>query len=123
MMLHRLAGPRQQACPRTDKIVRAAIQVHNWLGPGPLLGAYREALTFEFTLLGIGFWRAPFGASHQADFLCAPGVVVHVVDLASVEPSDEADLREALDAVNLDLALLLDFGRQTLQVRRIPRQA
>lgn len=119
MSFSALGRLRQQACPQSYRILRAAIQVHNWLGAGHPSAAYREALAWEFTFDHIGFWRQPFQPAHPADFLCMPGVAVHVADLNATEMCDEVAFQEILEDTGLALGLLLDFGRPSLQARRL----
>jgi len=48
-----------QKDPRTHKIIGAAMEVHNEMGPGHLEAVYQECLEIEFELQGIPFISKP----------------------------------------------------------------
>ena len=45
--------------PRTHKIIGAAMEVHNEMGPGHLEAVYQECLEIEFELQNIPFKSKP----------------------------------------------------------------
>jgi hypothetical protein len=95
--------------PFTSKIIGLAIQVHSELGPGFLESIYHQALLIELLDAAIDFTsQAPLTVFYKE----RPVGSFHA-DLVI-----EQRLLLELKATGLDLGLILNFGRSTLQIRR-----
>ncbi|MCJ7822163.1 MAG: GxxExxY protein [Armatimonadetes bacterium] len=115
--------------PRTHAIIGAAMQVHSELGCGFLEAVYQEALALEFdhqrvpfspqVELPITYRGRKLRTSFRADFICFDEVVVEVKALAALSGADEAQGINYLRATGLELALLLNFGANSLEYRRL----
>jgi len=115
--------------PRTYAIIGAAMEVHRVKGCGFLEGVYQECLAIELGLRSIAFERekefrleykgTPLQRTYKADFVCHGEVIVEVKALPELTGRDEAQLINYLKAATLHVGLLLNFGRQSLEWRRL----
>lgn len=111
-------------------IVGAAMEVHRILGPGFLESVYQAALAHEFSLRGIPFEQfrrlpvtykgAPVG-EYVADFVVNEQIIVEIKAVSSLNAVHEAQALNYLAATGFRLALLLNFGAESLQRKRIVR--
>ena len=115
----------------TDRIIAAAIRVHNELGPGFLEIMYEEALAIELTGQGISFERQKLLpvfyhehliGEHRLDFLVEGKVILELKAISQIEKIHFAIVRSYLKASGLDDALLLNFASTTLVVKRVGRE-
>jgi GxxExxY protein len=111
-------------------VVGAAIEVHKILGPGFLENVYEQALAHEFTLRGIQYVRQALMevrykeirvGKYWADFVIDGKIILEIKATAAFAPGHEAQVLHYLAATRLRLALLLNFGTESLQVKRIIR--
>jgi GxxExxY protein len=112
------------------EVVGAAMEVHRVLGPGFLEGVYQQELACELALRKIPFeQQAPLPVEYKgqrigdyrADFVIAGEGVVEIKAVGALAPGHEAQTIHYLAATELRLALLLNFGTQSLQVKRVIR--
>jgi GxxExxY protein len=115
--------------PETYSIIGAAMDVHRTLGNGFLESVYRRALAIEFQRRAVPFEaevlidvtykgeRLPHG--FRADFLCHTSVIVEVKALAALSNLEHAQVINYLKAASLHRAVLLNFGRPSLEHHRI----
>jgi GxxExxY protein len=109
-------------------VIGAAIEVHRLLGPGFLEKIYQNALEHELALRNIPFARQiPVEVQYKdisvgeykADLLIDEKIIVEVKALNALIPAHEAQAINYLAATKTRLALLLNFGTESLQVRRL----
>ena len=114
---------------QTHAIIGAAMAVHRELGPGFLEAVYEEALALEFTDRRIPF-RKEVGlpvhykgrklpCGYRADFVCYESVIVERKALQNLSGVEEAQLLNYLKATRLERGLLLNFGRPSLEFKRL----
>jgi len=108
-------------------IIGAAMEVHRILGPGYLEAVYQAALAHELTLRGIQFeqlkrlpvtYKGVLVGDYEADFVVA-GKILELKAISTLNANHEAQALNYLAATGLRLALLLDFGAQSLQHKRL----
>lgn len=114
---------------RTHAIIGAAMEVHGILGNGFLEAVYQEALGMEFSKRGIPFAQQVelpvtykervLNASYRADFVCFEEIIVELKALTVLGNSEQSQVLNYLKASGRKLGLLLNFGSQSLQYRRI----
>jgi GxxExxY protein len=111
-------------------IVGAAMAVHSELGPGYLEKVYCNALAHEFSLRSIRFesgvdlpvtYRGVVVGNYEADYIVESQIVLEVKVASAFHPRHEAQALNYLAATNLRLAILLNFGADKLQYKRIVR--
>ena len=112
------------------KIVGAAMEVHRILGPGFLEAVYEEALAHELTLRGIPFetqkrlpvyYKGELVGEYIADFVVADQIILELKAVSALTKAHEAQAHNYLAATGLRLAILLNFGAESLQQKRIVR--
>ena len=113
----------------TYQIIGAAMAVHRALGHGFLEAVYREALRVEFEHRGVLFHpEVPLPISYKGvtlpvgyrvDFICCGAVLVEVKALDALTNRETSQLLNYLKASNIRRGLLLNFGADSLQHKRL----
>jgi GxxExxY protein len=111
-------------------IVGAAMEVHRVLGPGFLEAVYEAALAHELTLRGIRFeaqkrlpvyYKDQLVGEYIADLVVEGQIILEIKAVSKLTPAHEAQAHNYLAATGLRLAILLNFGAESLQQKRIVR--
>lgn len=111
-------------------IVGAAMEVHKILGPGFLESVYESALAYEFDLRGIPYerqkrlsvsYKNKFVGEYVADMVIADQIILELKAVSAITPAHEAQAHHYLAATGLKLVILLNFGAESLQQKRIVR--
>ncbi len=104
------------------------MEVHGQLGPGFLEKVYEEALGHELRLRGVSCTtQAPILVSYKgkrvgyyvADVLVEGKVLCEIKAGDGLAREHEAQLLNYLKATQVKVGLLLNFGRQRLQIKRM----
>lgn len=107
----------------TEKIIGAAIEVHNELGPGLLESIYEEALCHEFNLQGIKYERQlPVDITYKGhvikgqrlDLLVEKEVIVEIKSFKRPPNTVISQAISYLKATNLKRGLIINFGENRL---------
>jgi GxxExxY protein len=112
----------------TGNIIGCAMEVHRILGNGFQEVIYQRALAIEFEQKGIRFQREfempifykehPIG-SRRADFLVEDKISVELKALINLEDAHLAQAINYLEAYNLEIGLLINFGAKSLVFKRL----
>ncbi|MBK8624813.1 MAG: GxxExxY protein [Saprospiraceae bacterium] len=112
----------------TGKIIGCAMEVHKALGNGFQEVIYQRALEYEMELQGISFVREfempifykvkPIG-TRRVDFLVESIISVELKAVISLDPSNLAQAINYLEAYNLEVGLLINFGESKLKFHRL----
>ena len=112
----------------TGRIIGCAMEVHNALGNGFQEVIYQRALAFEFQLQNLMFDREyempviyknrPVG-SRRVDFLVESKISVELKALVKLEAAHLAQAINYLEAYNLEIGLLINFGNTKLEFHRV----
>ena len=115
--------------PQTYAIIGAAMEVHGEKGCGFLEPVYQECLEVELGLRGIPFEREKefpiyykgqrLTKTYKADFVCYGEVIVEAKALSQLTSREEAQVLNYLKSSGLHVGLLINFGTESLQCRRI----
>jgi GxxExxY protein len=111
------------------RIIGAAMEAHKVLGCGFLEPVYQEALEMEFGLQDIPFAREVLlpiyykgrlmQKTYLADFICFDKIVVELKSLSGLTSEHQAQIMNYLKATNYKLGLLINFGKQSLEHKRV----
>lgn len=112
----------------TEKVIGAAMKVHAALGNGFQEVIYQRALEIELKEMGVLFEREfnmPVFYKNQqigerrVDFLVEEKISVELKAIINLEPVHFAQARNYLEAYNLEIGLLINFGSISLQFKRL----
>jgi GxxExxY protein len=106
--------------PISNKIIGAAIEVHQNLGPGLLESTYEHCLAFELRQMGLAIQRQKdlpviykgnlIDCGYRLDLLVENKVIIEIKAEKSLLPVHEAQLMTYLKLTQLKLGLLLNFN-------------
>ena len=111
----------------TSKIIGCAMSVHKTLGNGFQEVIYQRALAIEMDLAGIEFkrefempifYRNQQIGTRRVDFFVDNKVSVEIKAI-SVDNSHFAQAINYLEAYNLEIGLLINFGETSLKFKRL----
>ena len=110
-------------------VVGAAMAVHRELGCGFLEAVYKEALEIEFKVRNIPYQKEVkldiyykeqlMNKYYMADFICFDKIVVEAKAISMLTPEHESQLLNYFAATRLKAGLLLNFGIQSLEYKRM----
>lgn len=112
----------------TQRIIGCAMRVHSTLGNGFQEVIYQRALQIEMKIEGLQFerehnmiiyYREQEIGKRRVDFLVEGCVMVELKALLKLEDVHYAQARNYLEAYNLEVGLLLNFGAKSLEFKRI----
>lgn len=112
----------------SEKIIGCCIRVHKTLGPGFLEKIYEEALCLELTKAGLKYERQKLVivvydgkaiGEHRLDLVVEGLVVLELKATAGIDDIHLATSRSYLKATSLQLALVVNFARPTLDIKRV----
>lgn len=112
----------------TSKIIGCAMRVHSALGNGFQEVIYQRALAIEMTDSGLSFQREmempvyykerQIG-TRRVDFLVEDVISVELKALIKLEDAHLAQAINYLEAYNLEIGLLINFGARSLEFKRV----
>jgi GxxExxY protein len=110
------------------QIVGCALEVHKKLGPGFPEAVYERALEVEFQKAGLRcerqrvfrvvYEQKPVG-DFRADFVVEGKVILELKALTDMPKVFERQLHSYLQVSGLRLGILINFGREKLETKRI----
>lgn len=112
----------------TSKVIGCAMKVHSTLGNGFQEVIYQRAFEIEFSLAEVPFSREfemPIYYHHQqigsrrVDFLVDEVLSVELKAITKLEDVHFAQAINYLEAYNLEVGLLINFGERSLSFRRL----
>ena len=110
------------------KIVGACMEVHNELGFGFLEAVYQEALAVELKSQGIPFskeeslevsYKGELIKHYRTDFICFDKIIIETKAIKELTSKDTAQMLNYLKATGLHLGLLVNFGAESLEYKRL----
>ena len=112
----------------TGAIIGCAMRVHSMLGNGFQEVIYQRCLAIEMAKTNVGFAREVempiFYEGHEVgirrvDFLVEDKLLVELKAVITLEDVHLAQALNYLEAFNLEIGLLINFGARSLQVKRL----
>lgn len=112
----------------TGRIIGCAMGVHRTLGNGFQEVIYQRALALEFQSQNIGFvreiempiyYKENHIGTRRADFLVEDKISVELKAVVKLEDVHLAQAINYLEAYNLEIGLLINFGSKSLDFKRV----
>lgn len=112
----------------TYKVIGCAFEVHKVLKNGFMESIYHRALSVELIAASISFveeYELPIYYKNQkvgarrVDFFIQHTIPVEIKAITQLDDVQVAQALNYLEAFNLEIALLLNFGAKSLEVRRL----
>ncbi len=110
----------------TDRIIRAFYNVYNDLGFGFLEKVYENAMMIEIASFGMNcckqkpievYYKLKKVGEYFADIIVEDKVIIELKAAECLIPEHEAQLLNYLKATEIEVGLLLNFGK-TAQIKR-----
>jgi GxxExxY protein len=111
------------------QIIGSAIEVHNKLGCGFLEPVYQEAFNIELAErhiparpqveLKIEYKGHKLEKSYIADYVIFEKIIVEIKAIENLTKREESQILNYLKATGFELGLLINFGAQSLQWKRM----
>ena len=108
----------------TDKIIKAAIEVHKILGPGLLESAYEECFVYELIKMGLSVKKQlmipikykdiKLKTKYRLDLLIEDKVIIELKSVEKLTPVHEAQLITYLKLTGYRVGLLINFNEKLL---------
>ena len=112
----------------TETIIGAAFEVHQELGYGFLERVYQRALQVKLIRRGVAAeierriqvqYKGVVVGDYDADLIVADSVAVEIKVNPQYDKRDEAQLLNELKATGLKVGLLVNFGRNKVEYKRL----
>ena len=112
----------------THKVIGCAMQVHRTLGNGFQEVIYQRALSIELNYKNIAHQREMEMPLHyreqdigtrRVDFFVEDKIMVEIKSVINLEDVHLAQAMNYVEAYNLKIGLLINFGRKSLQFKRV----
>ena len=116
----------------TSKIIKCSMTVHSELGNGFQEVIYQRALAIEMNLQGLDFSREHempvFYKNEQigtrrVDFLVESVIAVELKAIVELQEIHLAQAINYLEAYDLEIGLLINFGAKSLQFKRLTNKS
>lgn len=112
----------------TQKIIGCAMQVHRTMGNGFQEVIYQRALAIEMQFQGLSFerekemdifYRGENIGTRRVDFFVEGCIMVELKAVIQMEDAHLAQAMNYLEAYNMEIGLLINFGARSLQFKRV----
>jgi GxxExxY protein len=112
----------------TEKIIGASMKIHRYLGNGFQEVIYQRCLEIELKNLGLNFEREKNQSifyegiavgTRRVDFLVEEKIFIELKAITQLENVHLAQAINYLEAFELEVGLLINFGATSLQFRRL----
>ncbi len=112
----------------TEKIIGAAYEVHSTLGHGFMEKVYENALALQLHQTGCALrqqvpvkvmYAGEIVGNYVADLVVEDKVLVEIKAVTELQPLHEVQLVNYLKATEMEVGLLINFGREVEVKRRI----
>lgn len=112
----------------THKIIGAAMEVHRILGNGFQEVIYQRALELEMNAVGLSFqreyemdifYKGDRIGGRRVDFFVENVIMVELKALIKLEDVHLAQAMNYLEAYNVEIGLLINFGAKSLEFKRV----
>ncbi|WP_054534141.1 GxxExxY protein [Herpetosiphon geysericola] len=110
------------------QVIGSAMEVHRTLGPGFLESVYQKALARELLLRQVVFeeqvplivrYKEAIVGDFIADFVIDTCIIIEIKAISTLHPKHEAQTLNYITLTGFRLGLLINFGANSLQYKRI----
>ena len=115
----------------TSKIIGASMEVHKFLGNGFQEVIYQRALAIELKEKGLSFvreqemqikYKGVNIGERRVDFFIEDKIMLEIKAVANLEDVHLAQAINYLEAYNLEIGLLINFGSKSMQFKRLMKK-
>ncbi len=109
----------------TEKIIKAALEVHSQLGPGLLESTYEECLVYELQKMDLHiehqkslplvYKEITLECGYRIDILVENKVIVELKSIDEISPVHEAQILTYLKLAKKEVGLLINFNVKQLK--------
>ncbi len=126
-----MINPAYPESELTGKIIGAAMAVHSALGNGFQELIYQRALAVELMLQGIPYvreqerdlyYKSRKVGTRRVDFFVSDKILVELKAVIQLEDVHLAQAINYLEAFDLQVGLLINFGARKLEFKRVMRR-
>jgi len=112
----------------TEKIIAAAMQVHSTLGNGFQEIIYQRAMAIELSNYELPFemekemeiiYRGERIGARRVDIMVSGKIMVELKAVINLDDVHLAQAMNYLEAYNVEVGLLINFGSKSLQFKRV----
>jgi GxxExxY protein len=112
----------------TKRIIGCAMKVHSFLGNGFQEVIYQRALAIEMNIERLKFerekempviYKGYNVGTRRVDFFVEEKIMVELKALIKLEDVHLAQAKNYLEAYNMEIGLLINFGARSLEFKRI----
>jgi len=112
----------------TAEILNVAFEVHKIIGPGFVESVYLRSMIIEFGLRSAEadseielpiYYKSIRVGSRRADLLIKKKIIVELKAVTELNENHLAQAINYLEAFNLEVGLLINFGSKSLQYKRV----
>jgi GxxExxY protein len=116
----------------TRKIIGCAMEVHKYLGSGFQEVIYQRALDIEMRCAGLAFtrekemqiyYRNKEIGTRRVDFFVEDKIMLELKAITRLEDVHFAQAINYLEAYNMEIGLLVNFGTKSLEFKRLHNNA
>ncbi|KKQ79034.1 MAG: hypothetical protein UT02_C0049G0004 [Parcubacteria group bacterium GW2011_GWC2_38_7] len=115
----------------TGKIIGCAIEVHKYFGNGFQEIIYQRALAIEMESQGVGFseehemdiyYKGTYIGNRRVDFFVENKIMLELKAVIELEDTHLAQAINYLEAYNMEIGLLINFGSKSLTFKRVMKK-
>jgi GxxExxY protein len=112
----------------TERIIGCAMKVHSTLGNGFQEIIYQRCLAIEMSKQELSyerekempiFYEGQSVGTRRVDFFVANGIMVELKAITVIEDVHLAQTINYLEAYNMEVGLLINFGARSLEFKRV----
>lgn len=114
----------------TSLVIGCAMKVHSKLGRGFPEVIYQRALAIEFDKIQLAYkreqeWNVYYEntlvGKRRADFVIMDKVLIELKAIADFDSANYNQMLNYLEAFNLEIGLLINFGKKSLEFKRFTK--
>jgi GxxExxY protein len=113
-----------------NQILEAALEVHKNMGLGFPESAYSKALAYEFDLRKIDYerkkniklsYKGSVAGEYTLEYVVDGKIIVMIKAGEPINESDETKMKSFLKATKLNLGMIMDFAKDTVEIKNVIR--